>query len=75
MADDVRRYTVYLKPAAERTLIMRADHNGRVTAGEALRYASYYAHAITRDQRPYGPQTPQVAGDPVRGWTLADPPA
>jgi hypothetical protein len=52
-----------------------ADHNGRVTVGEALRYASYYATAITRDQRPYGPQTPQVAGDPVRGWTLADPPA
>jgi hypothetical protein len=52
-----------------------ADHNGRVTAGEALRYASYYAQAITRGQRPYGPQTPQVAGDPIRGWTLADPPA
>jgi hypothetical protein len=52
-----------------------ADHNGRVTVGEALRYASYYANAITRGQRPYGPQTPQVAGDDVRGWTLADPPA
>jgi hypothetical protein len=52
-----------------------ADHDGRVTAGEALRYASYYAGAITQGQRPYGPQTPQVAGDPVRGWTLADPPA
>jgi hypothetical protein len=52
-----------------------ADHDGRVTAGEALRYASYYAQAITRGQRPYGPQTPQVAGDPIRGWTLADPPA
>ncbi|MCU1671905.1 MAG: peptidase caspase catalytic subunit p20 [Frankiales bacterium] len=52
-----------------------ADKNGRVTAGEALRYASYYAHAITRGQRPYGPQTPQVAGDEVRGWTLDAPPA
>jgi hypothetical protein len=52
-----------------------ADHNGRVTMGEALRYASYYALSITRGQRPYGPQVPQVAGDPVRGWTLADPPA
>jgi hypothetical protein len=52
-----------------------ADKDSRVTIGEALRYASYYAHAITRGQRPYGPQTPQVAGDPVRGWTLADPPA
>jgi hypothetical protein len=52
-----------------------ADHDGRVTAGEALRYASYYANAITRGQQPYGPQTPQVAGDDVRGWTLADPPA
>jgi hypothetical protein len=52
-----------------------ADKNGRVTMGEALRYASYYAHAITRGQRPYGPQVPQVAGDEIRGWTLADPPA
>jgi hypothetical protein len=52
-----------------------ADHDGKVTAGEALRYATYYAQAITRGQRPYGPQMPQVAGDPVRGWTLADPPA
>jgi hypothetical protein len=52
-----------------------ADHNGRVTAGEALRYASYYAQSITSGQRPYGAQTPQVEGDPIRGWTLADPPA
>jgi hypothetical protein len=52
-----------------------ADHNGRVTIGEALRYATYYAHSITMGQSPYGPQIPQVAGDPVRGWTLADPPA
>lgn len=52
-----------------------ADHNGRVTIGEATRYAAYYANAMTRGQRPYGPQTPQVAGDPIRGWTLADPPA
>ena len=52
-----------------------ADHDGRVTAGEALRYATYYAQAITRGQRPYGPQSPQVGGDTIRGWTLADPPA
>ena len=52
-----------------------ADKDGRVTAGEALRYASYYAHAITRTQEPHGPQTPQVAGDPIRGWTLDAPPA
>jgi len=52
-----------------------ADKDGRVTAGEALRYATYYAHAITRTQTPYGPQIPQVAGDPVRGWTLDAPPA
>lgn len=52
-----------------------ADKDGRVTAGEGLRYATYYAQAITRGQRPYGPQTPQVAGDEVRGWTLDAPPA
>lgn len=52
-----------------------ADHDGRVTIGEALRYAGYYANAITRGQQPYGPQSPQVAGDSVRGWTLAGPPA
>jgi hypothetical protein len=52
-----------------------ADKNGRVTMGEALRYASYYAHSITRAQRPYGPQTPEVAGDAIRGWTLDAPPA
>ncbi len=33
------------------------------------------AQAITLGQEPYGRQTPQVAGDPVLGWTLADPPA
>jgi hypothetical protein len=47
----------------------------RVTIGEALRYSTYYAQRITWNQRPYGRQTPQVEGDPVRGWTLADPPA
>jgi hypothetical protein len=52
-----------------------ADGDGRVTIGEALRYATYYAQVITWTQRPYGRQTPQVEGDPVRGWTLADPPA
>lgn len=52
-----------------------ADNNGTTTVGEALRYATYYAQAITLHQSPYGRQTPQVAGDPVRGWTLADPPA
>lgn len=52
-----------------------ADRNGRVTMGEALRYATYYAQSITRGQRPYGPQTPQVFGDPIRGWTLDAPPS
>lgn len=52
-----------------------ADGDGRTTIGEALRYSTYYAQAITLGQKPYGRQTPQVAGDPVRGWTLADPPA
>jgi hypothetical protein len=52
-----------------------ADSNGTTTIGEALRYSSYYAQAITLRQRPYGRQTPQVAGDPVRGWTLSNPPA
>jgi hypothetical protein len=52
-----------------------ANHNGVTTVGEALRYAQYYAQAITLRQRPYGRQTPQLAGDPVRGWTLENPPA
>jgi hypothetical protein len=52
-----------------------ADHNGTTTVGEALRYSTYYAQAITLRQTPYGRQTPQVAGDPVRGWTLQNPPA
>ena len=52
-----------------------ANRNGTTTVGEALRYATYYAQAITLRQRPYGRQTPQVAGDPVRGWTLENPPA
>lgn len=52
-----------------------ADSNGVVTMGEAIRYAAYYANAITIGQRPYGPQTPFAAGDPVRGWTLDAPPA
>ena len=52
-----------------------ADADGRVTMGEALRYSTYYAQAVTLGQEPHGRQTPQVAGDPVLGWTLADPPA
>jgi len=52
-----------------------ADGDGRVTIGEALRYATWYAQAITLTQRPYGRQTPVALGDPQRGWTLADPPA
>ena len=52
-----------------------ADKDGRVTIGEALRYATYYAHSITLTQKPHGPQIPQVAGDPIRGWTLDAPPA
>lgn len=52
-----------------------ANHDGVTTVGEALRWATYYAQAITLHQQPHGRQTPQVAGDPVRGWTLSDPPA
>ena len=52
-----------------------ANGNGAVTVGEAIRYATYYAEAITLGQRPYGPQTPVSAGDSVRGWTLDAPPA
>lgn len=52
-----------------------ADRDGRTTIGEALRYATYYAQRVTWTQTPHGRQTPQVEGDPVRGWTLADPPA
>lgn len=52
-----------------------ANGNGTTTVGEALRYSVYYAQAITLRQRPYGRQTPQVYGDPVRGWTLDNPPA
>jgi hypothetical protein len=52
-----------------------ANHNGITTVGEALRWGTYYAQAITLRQQPHGRQTPQVAGDPVRGWTLDAPPA
>ncbi len=52
-----------------------ANRNGVTTVGEALRYGRYYAQAITLHQRPYGRQTPQVEGDNVLGWTLANPPA
>jgi hypothetical protein len=52
-----------------------ANRNGITTVGEALRWGTYYAQAITLRQQPHGRQTPQVAGDPVRGWTLDDPPA
>jgi hypothetical protein len=52
-----------------------ANRNGTTVVGEALRYAAYYAQAVTLHQRPYGRQSPQVAGDPVRGWTLENPPA
>ena len=51
------------------------NRNGTTTVGEALRYGAYYAQAITLHQTPHGRQSPQVAGDPVRGWTLANPPA
>jgi hypothetical protein len=52
-----------------------ADGNSIVTVGEALRFATYWAQVVTFYQRPHGRQTPRVAGMPVRGWTLADPPA
>ncbi|HUR14623.1 MAG TPA: caspase family protein [Mycobacteriales bacterium] len=51
------------------------DKNALVTVGESLRFASYWAEVVTYYQRPHGRQTPRVAGMPVRGWTLADPPA
>ena len=51
-----------------------ADKDGRTTIGETLRYSQYYAQAITLGQRPHGRQTPQFAGAPDLGWTLADPP-
>ncbi len=52
-----------------------ADGDRRITVGEALRYATWYAQAVTLTQRPFGRQTPVALGDPQRGWTLADPPA
>ena len=52
-----------------------ADRDGRVTVGESIRFARYYAQAITLTKRPYGRQTPVVLGDRQLGWTLADPPA
>lgn len=52
-----------------------ADGNALVTVGESLRFAAYWAEVVTFTQRPYGRQTPRIAGMPVRGWTLADPPA
>lgn len=51
------------------------DHNGVTTVGEAMVWAGYWAQAVTLNERPYGRQSPQVKGDPVRGWTLANPPA
>jgi hypothetical protein len=51
------------------------NHDGTTTVGEALVWSAYWAQAITLRQRPHGRQTPQVKGDPVRGWTLANPPA
>jgi hypothetical protein len=52
-----------------------ADKDGTVVIGEALRYSQYYAQKVTLKQRPHGRQTPQLAGDDVRGWTLSNPPA
>jgi hypothetical protein len=51
------------------------NHDGVTTVGESIRFASYWAQAVTLRQRPHGRQSPQVAGDRVRGWTLANPPA
>jgi hypothetical protein len=51
------------------------NHDGVTTVGEAIRYAAYWAQAVTLRQRPNGRQSPQAAGDPVRGWTVANPPA
>ena len=52
-----------------------ADRDGRTTVGESLRWAQWAAQAVTAGQRPHGRQTPQFAGAPDLGWTLADPPA
>ena len=52
-----------------------ADGDGTVVVGEALRWSRYYAQLMTKAQRPHGRQTPQLEGDPVRGWTLDSPPA
>ena len=52
-----------------------ADADGRTTVGESLRYATYYAQALSLGQQPHGRQTPQVVGADDLGWTLADPPA
>lgn len=52
-----------------------ADGDGRTTVGEALRWSTYYAQAVTLGQQPHGRQTPQVQGAGDLGWTLADPPA
>ncbi len=68
-------WTGLLFDLGTRQAMADADQDGRVTMGEATRYATYYAQVITLSQRPHGRQTPQVEGDPVRGWTLADPPA
>jgi hypothetical protein len=51
------------------------NHDGVTTVGEAIRFASYWAQAVTLHQYPHGRQSPQSAGDPVRGWTVANPPA
>jgi len=51
------------------------DHNGVTTVAEAAVWAGYWAQAVTLNERPYGRQSPQMKGDPVRGWTLANPPA
>ncbi len=51
------------------------NRNHVTTVGEAIRFAAYWAQAVTLRQRPHGRQSPQVAGDPVRGWTLSNPPA
>jgi hypothetical protein len=56
--------------------VRRADRNRdkRVTVGEALAFGKEQALAITRGQRPYGPQRAVIAGGGKLNWTLAAPP-
>jgi hypothetical protein len=38
------------------------DGDGKVSVHEAFQYAAPRAKTYTQNQRPHGPQTPQIAG-------------